>query len=177
MRVLLVEDDRSLASGIKTTLTRAAHAVDHVDNGAEALRFARDTPIDMVVLDLGLPDMDGLSVLRELRAAGSAVPVLILTARDALNDKLSGLDGGADDYLTKPFAVEELLARIRVLGRRGNELQDNELSLGPVQINLARHAVKESPPLRRRVAIVLFKLLDARESSSVSRALVEQPHK
>ena len=176
MRVLLVEDDRSLASGIKTALTRAAHAVDHVDNGAEALRFARDTPIDMVVLDLGLPGMDGLSVLRELRAAGSAVPVLILTARDALNDKLSGLDGGADDYLTKPFAVEELLARIRVLGRRGNELQDNELSLGPVQINLARHAVSlrgEPVKLSRREFALLRALAD-RPGQVFSREQLEE---
>lgn len=176
MRVLLVEDDRSLASGIKTALSRAAHAVDHVDSGAEALTFARDTPVDIVVLDLGLPDRDGLSVLRELRATGNTVPVLILTARDQLNDKLSGLDSGADDYLTKPFAVEELLARIRVLGRRGNALQDDELNVGSVQINLARHEVSlhgESVKLSRREFALLRALAD-RPGQVFSREQLEE---
>ena len=176
LRVLLVEDDRSLASGIKTALSRASHAVDHVDTGAKALRFARDTSIDMLVLDLGLPDMDGIDVLRELRATGSTVPVLILTARDTLGDKLSGLDTGADDYLTKPFAVEELLARIRVLSRRGSALQDNALNVGAVQINAARHEVclHGQPVKLSRREFALLRALADRPGQVFSREQLEE---
>ena len=118
MRILLVEDDALLGDGIHAGLKLSEHAVDWVRDGEAARLALLDHPYDACVLDLGLPKRDGLSVLRELRARGSQLPVLILTARDASADKVAGLDAGADDYLTKPFDLPELLARLRALARR-----------------------------------------------------------
>jgi two-component system OmpR family response regulator len=118
VRLLLVEDDPTLRAQIRTALQEAGHAVDEADNGRDA-HFQGDTETyDAVVLDLGLPLLDGLSVLKRWRDAGRAMPVLILTARDNWSEKVTGIDAGADDYLTKPFHMEELLARIRGLIRR-----------------------------------------------------------
>jgi DNA-binding response OmpR family regulator len=118
LRVLLVEDDALLGDGIRAGLKLADYAVDWVRDGARAHAALRDHDYDACVLDLGLPQRDGLSVLRELRARGSALPVLVLTARDSSADKIAGLDSGADDYLTKPFDLAELQARLRALLRR-----------------------------------------------------------
>ena len=118
MRILLVEDDGLLGDGIRAGLKLAEHAVDWVRDGEAARLALLDHPYDACVLDLGLPKRDGLSVLKELRSRGSRLPVLILTARDASSDKIAGLDAGADDYLTKPFDLQELLARLRALIRR-----------------------------------------------------------
>lgn len=118
MRVLLVEDDAILGDGIHAGLKLAEHAVDWVRDGEQARLALLDHPYDACVLDLGLPKRDGLSVLKELRERGSLLPVLILTARDSSADKIAGLDAGADDYLTKPFDLQELLARLRALVRR-----------------------------------------------------------
>jgi two-component system response regulator TctD len=117
-RLLLVEDDRGLAAGLATGLRRDGIQVDLADCGREALRLARSATYDACILDLGLPDRDGVEVLREMRAAAIGFPVLILTARDALGDRISGLDAGADDYLVKPYALGELEARLRALLRR-----------------------------------------------------------
>ncbi|HRE16419.1 MAG TPA: response regulator [Rhodocyclaceae bacterium] len=118
MRILLVEDDALLGDGIRAGLKLADYAVDWVRNGEEARTAVLDHRYDACVLDLGLPQMDGLTVLQELRARGQPLPVLILTARDTQADKISGLDAGADDYLTKPFDLAELQARLRALIRR-----------------------------------------------------------
>jgi DNA-binding response OmpR family regulator len=117
-RLLLVEDDRGLASGLAAALRQGGNQVDVAESGGEALRLARAAAYDACILDLGLPDRDGVDVLREMRAAAIGFPVLILTARDALGDRIRGLDAGADDYLVKPFELGELEARLRALLRR-----------------------------------------------------------
>src|SRR4051812_14534192 len=119
MRVLVVEDDPGLLAVLVRGLSESGLAVDPAPNGRTGLWLATENDYDAVVLDLGLPDLDGLSVLSQLRAAGRWAPVLVLTARDAVPDRVQGLDGGADDYLLKPFAFPELLARLRALIRRG----------------------------------------------------------
>ncbi|MBS0609944.1 MAG: response regulator [Proteobacteria bacterium] len=118
MRVLLVEDDTMLGAALQGALQDAAYAADWVRSGTQALAALAAQHYDLVLLDLGLPGMDGMQVLARLRDAGNAVPLLILTARDALDERLRGLDGGADDYLTKPFEMVELLARMRAVLRR-----------------------------------------------------------
>ncbi|MDE1153352.1 MAG: response regulator transcription factor [Micavibrio sp.] len=118
MRILLVEDNASLADAIKDSLYKAGFEVDAVLEGEEALAAALHQTYDALVLDLGLPDMDGMDVLQKIRAAKNAVPVLVLTARDALSDKIEGLNSGADDYMVKPFEVGELIARLKALLRR-----------------------------------------------------------
>jgi len=123
MRLLVVEDDRLLADGLVTVLTRAGHAVDHTASGKHADQLLARTAYDLVVLDIGLPDIDGFEVLRRLRQRRSTASVLVLTARDAVDDRVHGLDLGADDYLTKPFSVTELEARVRALLRRNQPLE------------------------------------------------------
>jgi two-component system OmpR family response regulator len=120
MRILVVEDDPLLAEGLVRVLTHAGHAVDHEATGKRADLALRTTEFDLVVLDIGLPDMDGFEVLRRLRLRKSATNVLVLTARDAVEDRVHGLDLGADDYLTKPFSLTEFEARVRALLRRSN---------------------------------------------------------
>jgi two-component system, OmpR family, response regulator MprA len=117
-RVLVVDDDRSVAEMLRRNLAYEGFAVDVAMDGPQALDLARDRPPELIVLDRMLPGLDGLEVVRRLRAAGDATPVLMLTARDAIDDRVAGLEGGADDYLVKPFAFRELLARIHVLLRR-----------------------------------------------------------
>src|ERR1700743_2316245 len=118
MRVLIVEDDPDLARQLKGALSDAGYAVDHAPDGEEGQFLGENEPYDAIVLDLGLPKIDGVSVLEQWRRANIATPVLILTARGAWSEKVSGFDAGADDYLTKPFHTEELLARLRALLRR-----------------------------------------------------------
>ena len=135
MRILLVEDDATLRAQLRAALVDAAYVVDESDNGRDA-HFLGDTEaFDAVVLDLGLPQLDGLSVLRRWRDAGRSMPVLILTARDAWNEKVGGIDAGADDYLSKPFHMEELLARLRALIRRASGQASPVLRCGPVTLD------------------------------------------
>ncbi|HWA42148.1 MAG TPA: response regulator transcription factor [Hypericibacter adhaerens] len=136
MRILVVEDDTNLNRQIKDALTEAGYAVDVAFDGEEG-HFLGDTePYDAVVLDIGLPQMDGLSVLEEWRRAGKAMPVLLLTARDRWSDKVQGIDAGADDYVAKPFHMEELLARLRALVRRAAGHASNEITAGPVRLDV-----------------------------------------
>ena len=135
MRILLVEDEPTLRAQLAQALQAAGYAVDEVDNGLDALHLGQTEPFDAVVLDLGLPQLDGLSVLRRWREEGHAMPVLILTARDHWHDKVAGIDAGADDYLTKPFHGEELLARLRALIRRASGLASPLLRCGPLSLD------------------------------------------
>jgi two-component system, OmpR family, response regulator len=135
VRVLVVEDDADLSRQLKAVLTEAGYAVDTAPDGEEG-HFLGDTePYDAVVLDLGLPVIDGVTVLKRWRRAGRNMPVLILTARDRWSEKVAGFDAGADDYVTKPFQIEEVLARIRALIRRAAGHSSGELECGGLQIN------------------------------------------
>ncbi|WP_136659890.1 response regulator transcription factor [Nitratireductor sp. XY-223] len=136
MRILIVEDNRKLAEGLKTLLSESGYAVDCVVDGDSALSAARALDYDLVVLDLSLPQMDGLEVLREMRSDRIAVPVLILTARDGLEDRIRGLDLGADDYLTKPFEWGELEARVRALIRRSTAVRTSLIEAGLITFDL-----------------------------------------
>ena len=135
MRLLLVEDDPTLRQQLCASLQQAGYAVDSASDGLQARHLGDTEPFDAVVLDLGLPLLDGLSVLRHWRAGGRAMPVLILTARDSWHEKVAGIDAGADDYLAKPFHTEELLARLRALIRRAQGLASPLLQCGPLQLD------------------------------------------
>ncbi len=141
MRILIVEDDASIRGVLTRGLTEEGFAVDQAVDGAEGLAKASDPAYDIVVLDLFLPRKDGLLVLQELRHKGVTTPVLVLTARDAVADRIRGLDSGADDYLVKPFAFEELLARIRALLRRARQTYDPVLRAGPLVLDRATRRV------------------------------------
>jgi two-component system, OmpR family, response regulator len=141
MRVLVVEDSTALAHQIRGVLTDAGIAMDHAPDGEEALFLGMTEPYDAVILDLGLPRLDGLTVLRRWRGAGRMVPVLILTARDAWTEKVEGLNAGADDYLAKPFAVAELVARLQALIRRAHGLAKAEIVLGSLHIDVATRSI------------------------------------
>jgi two-component system OmpR family response regulator len=135
MRILIVEDEPTLRAQLAQNMGAAGYAVDVADNGVEGHYLGETQPYDAVVLDLGLPQMDGITVLRKWRAAGRAMPVLILTARDGWHEKVSGIDAGADDYLSKPFHMEELLARLRALIRRAGGHASAELVCGPLALD------------------------------------------
>ncbi len=143
MQILLVEDDRSLANGLLQALKQEGITVNHVARGQEALHVVRNFPPDIMILDLGLPDMDGLDVISRLRKDKITLPILILTARGSVEDKVSGLDVGADDYLAKPFEMQELLARIRVLERRiSTSSASNNIVVGKVLLDPKAMQVK-----------------------------------
>jgi two-component system, OmpR family, response regulator len=136
MRILVVEDDRDLNQQLAAALREAGYVVDTAFDGEEG-HFLGDTePYDAVILDIGLPQMDGISILEQWRRDGRTMPVLILTARDRWSDKVQGIDAGADDYVAKPFHIEEVLARIRALVRRAAGHASNELVCGPVRLDL-----------------------------------------
>lgn len=142
MRILVVEDEKKLARFIKKALTEDAHAVDIVHDGEEGLQQATSAPYDLIILDIFLPRRDGLSVLQELRLQKVATPVLILSARGQTQDRVRGLDLGADDYLAKPFALDELRARVRALLRRSGESPASVLKVADVTMDLLRHEVR-----------------------------------
>lgn len=141
MRVLIVEDDAAIRSFVRKGLKEASFAVDVAEDGNTGSEMAHSEPYDIIILDLMLPGKDGLSVLREIREAGSDVPVICLTARDAVDDRVRGLDYGADDYLSKPFSFTELLARIRALLRRGRKMVQSPLQIGDLTIDLLTRIV------------------------------------
>jgi DNA-binding response OmpR family regulator len=141
MLVLIVEDDPAIARFLERGLAAHGHQSISVDNGQDGVRMAADESVDFVLLDIMLPGMDGQEVLRRIRAKRPGVPVLMLTARDEVRDKVSALDGGADDYLTKPFDLEELLARMRALVRRADQPQASRIAVGDLKIDLRSHRV------------------------------------
>jgi len=141
VRVLLVEDEPRVAGFIAKGLREQAYAVDVAANGDEALYWSGAVQYDLMILDIMLPGKDGFEVCREIRNSGSRTPILMLTARDAVDDRVAGLDCGADDYLTKPFDFKELLARMRALGRRSSSLRPEILRVGDLELNTGTHAV------------------------------------
>ena len=143
MRVLIVEDERKISSYVKRGLEEQGYAVDAAYTGTEALDFADAAPYDLILLDILLPEMDGLTVCRELRQRGNRTPILMLTARDSIDDRVAGLDAGADDYLVKPFALKELLARRRALPRRSADVPKNPvLQLADLTLDTLTRRVK-----------------------------------
>ena len=162
MRILLVEDDRPLGEGIRTALKPEGYTVDWLQDGASALHALSHESFDLAILDLGLPRLDGLEVLKRLRAAANAVPVLVLTARDATTDRIAGLDAGADDYLVKPFVVDELKARLRALLRRRFNRPEPTLEYRGIVLDPANQQVsyQGTPvPLPRKEFALLHELL------------------
>ncbi len=163
MSILLVEDDADLAAGLLEALRKEGFAINHVANGRDALHVIAAEPPDIVILDLGLPDMDGLTVLRRMRPDHPELPVLLLTARNTVEDKVAGLDSGADDYLPKPFDIAELLARLRALGRRINTASNTNIVIGDVSLNTATKQVEISGrpvELPRREYMLLMALME-----------------
>ena len=165
MKILLAEDDAMLGSGVERGLRQAGIQVDWVRNGLSAETALRAGSYDLLLLDIGLPGQDGLQLLRRLRATGNGVPVLVVSARDAIGDRVGGLNLGADDYLTKPFDLDELIARIHALVRRGSGRAAPEMRLGPLELH----------PQQRRVSLAGRELsLSAREFDLLL-VLLERP--
>lgn len=162
MRLLLVEDNPSLASGLSLALSNKGFSVNHVSRGQQALAAVENDRPDLVILDLGLPDMDGFDVLRKIRQGESELPVLILTARDAIEHRVTGLDLGADDYLCKPFEIEELEARLRVLERRLGTASTSKIESHNISLDTATLEVRQDGKqvdLSRREYTMLKSLL------------------
>lgn len=164
MRVLLVEDDELIADGVREALRRRAYQVDWVSNGRDALNAAVDNPFDLIILDLGLPGLDGLQVLSTLRAHQKNTPTIILSARGTTQNRIDGLNAGADDYLVKPFDLEELFARIHAVERRSSGAASNVLQLGEIQLDLGAMTVVyqgAEVALQRREFSLLKKLMES----------------
>ena len=178
MRILLIEDDTMIADAVAGSLKDSGYAVDWINNGRTAVAAFGSQSYDLILLDLGLPGQDGLDVLQQLRGSGNPTPVLILTARDDLHSRLSGLDGGADDYLVKPFELAELLARMRAVLRRhsqhsaNNELDNGIITLNPATREARRHDDGETRQLTAREYTILHALMQ-RPGHILSRAELE----
>lgn len=176
MRVLLVEDSARLQQSVGTALRRSGFAVDIAIDGEEGIWQAESNNYDVIVLDIMLPKVDGLEVLRRLRQSGKATPVLLLTARDTVQDRVRGLNEGADDYLVKPFALEELLARVRALCRRNYGVKDSRIQVAGLVIDtVAKRVSREDRPIEltsREYALLEY--LANRRGAVVSRAEIEE---
>jgi two-component system response regulator PhoP len=142
MRLLVIEDDNTLRETLAGQLAESGFAVEQAADGREGLYFALEYPIDLAIIDLGLPEMSGLDIIREVRKQGKTFPILILTARDRWEDKVGGLDAGADDYVVKPFQFEEIIARVNALVRRSGGWASSEMIAGPVSLDLSRQELK-----------------------------------
>ena len=138
MKILMAEDEEDLSQVLEAMLKHAGYSVDAVENGAEAVSHARECAYDLIILDVMMPVMDGLTAVKEIRALGILTPVLFLTAKAEVDDRISGLDAGADDYLTKPFAMGELLARVRAMTRRKNDYTPRVITLYEVSLDLEK---------------------------------------
>lgn len=159
MRLLLAEDEKALSDALVAILSHSNYSVDAVQDGQEALDYLEGCDYDGVILDIMMPKVDGLTVLRRLREAGNPVPVLLLTAKSEVDDRVEGLDSGADDYLTKPFAAKELLARIRAMTRRQPVLQDTDLHCGSLSLSRAESRMR-GPEGEARLGNKEFQLLE-----------------
>jgi DNA-binding response OmpR family regulator len=175
MRVLLVEDDRMIAEAVRTALGQDGHVTDWIADGAAALTALSNSRFDIVLLDLGLPRKDGLTVLKQLRERGDVTPVIIITARDDVRSRVAGLDTGADDYLVKPFDLDELAARMRAAQRRSAGRGDPVLEHGDIRVNCTTrevHKAGAAVPLSVKEFAVLEALL-LRPGAVLSRAQLE----
>jgi DNA-binding response OmpR family regulator len=174
IRVLIVEDEPDVADIVRRAVRSAAWSPTAVATGREALLAAAGDEFDLVVLDVGLPDLDGFEICRRLRARGARTPILLLTARDALRDRVTGLDAGADDYLPKPFDVEELLARLRALARRPAAPLSVTLQLADLELEVATHIVRRGGDELRLTAreYALVEYLMRNQRRVVSRAQI-----
>lgn len=165
MRILIVEDDPLVADGVKLGLEQAGFVADAVNSAELADSCLRQESFDLVVVDLGLPRVDGLELIRRVRRSGLVLPVLILTARDSLEDRVEGLEFGADDFMMKPFQLPELVARVRALIRRAHSVVSSELSYGPLWMHLQQHSAKlAGSPLEltpREWSILEYMMLNA----------------
>lgn len=174
MQVLLVEDNALLAKAVVRALKNAGFSVNHVERGKLALSAIKTARPDLLVLDLGLPDMDGLEVLKAARKEGFSNPVLILTARDSTPDKVLGLDAGADDYLAKPFEIDELLARLRALERRLGSVKSHKITIDDVEVDTNSHEVIVSGAdvvMSRREYMLLKALMESANKIQTRDAL------
>jgi len=144
MRLLVIEDDATLRETLVQKLGDAGFAVEQAADGKEGLYFAEEYPIDLAIIDLGLPEVSGLEIIRQVRAKGKTYPILILTARDRWEDKVDGLSAGADDYVVKPFHFEEVSARVNALLRRSGGWASSQLDAGPVSLDMSRQELKVS---------------------------------
>jgi two-component system, OmpR family, response regulator PhoP len=142
MRLLVIEDDATLRESLVAGLSRAGFAVEQAADGKEGLYCAQEYPVDLAIVDLGLPEVSGLEIIRTVRAEGKTYPILILTARDRWEDKVDGLSAGADDYVVKPFHFEEVSARVNALLRRSGGWASSQLDAGPVSLNMSRQELK-----------------------------------
>ena len=175
MRVLIVEDSRRLRTYIRDALTQAGYVVDVAPDGEEGLWLARSNDYDAIILDLMLPKLDGISLLQQMRQEGRDAHVLILTAKDTVEDRVHGLGVGADDYLVKPFALEELLARVQALVRRAYGIKSPTIAVGPLVIDTAKRSVsREGEPIELAPReYSLLEYLAVRSGEIVSRTEIE----
>jgi two-component system, OmpR family, copper resistance phosphate regulon response regulator CusR len=176
MRVLVVEDERRIADFIVRGLKEERFAVDVAYDGEEGMYLAEINPYDVIILDIMLPKQDGISMCRQLRAKKNKTPILILTARNAVKDKVDGLNVGADDYLTKPFSFEELIARVRVLMRRSHEDKTPILKVGDLELNQLKHEVKRAgkPIVLTAKEYMLLQYLMLNANQVISRPMISE---
>lgn len=176
MRILVIEDEKKIASFVKRGLKENKYAVDIAEDGEEGLYMAEINPYDLILLDIMLPKKDGFAVCKELRAKKINTPVLMLTARHAVDDRINGLDSGADDYLNKPFSFDELLARIRALLRRQTNQKDNALEIADLRLNQLNHEVQRGAKkvnlTSKEFALLEYMMLHAREV--VTRTMITE---
>ncbi|NOZ49136.1 MAG: response regulator transcription factor [Chloroflexi bacterium] len=176
MRVLVVEDEHKIAAFIKRGLEENAYAVDVAYDGEEGYDWARSFDYDFIILDVMLPKMDGISLCRRLRQEGNRANILMLTARDSIDDRVAGLDAGADDYLVKPFAFRELLARLRALARRGSEQRTTVLQVGDLRLDLMTHQAERGGHKTDLTAkeFALLELLMRHPNQVLSRTIIAE---
>jgi DNA-binding response OmpR family regulator len=167
MRILLAEDEQEMSNALTTILKHNNFSVDAVYDGQDAYDYLQSEIYDAVILDIMMPKMDGLTVLRKIRSEGNAVPVLLLTAKSEIDDKVTGLDLGADDYLTKPFSSDELLARVRALSRRKGELKEDSVTFGDLTLNKKNCELQSSTGEAIKLSLKEYQILDL---------LFENPH-
>lgn len=175
MHILLIEDELALADEICHSLRKANYAVSHLSSGTQAITAAQNGDFDLMILDLGLPDIDGLQVLKKIRKLGLGLPILVLTARGQLSDKVAGLDAGADDYLPKPFELDELLARLRVLQRRLGTVTSSDIQVGEVSLRADSMAVNvhNNPISLPRKEFMILRALMERADRILSKSQLE----
>lgn len=176
MHILIVEDDKKTASYLRKGLSESGFNVEVAENGDDGLEIAHSGTFDLIILDVMLPRRDGWSVASEIRRSGKQIPILFLTARDSVQDRVKGLELGADDYLIKPFAFSELLARVRSILRRGPSRQSETLGVGDLEMDLPRHkATRSGVPLDLTVKeFLLLSLLVRRSGEVLSRTLIAE---